>query len=105
LYDARNDHVDKCYVINDEVACQIEWQRWSIKKLVWAHTPGMLFLQGVTLQQLLLPFYMLAGSPRHVADPEPGLNNVVLAEIKACSSDDITYPQLFQLLAPDARGA
>jgi len=105
LYDVRSNYLEGFYQLNETHGYRIEWRRWVIPRLVWTHRSSMLFLQGATLQQLVAPFFLLAGTPRHVASPEPGLDNVVLAELYATSSDDLTYPQLFQLLAPEARGA
>ncbi len=108
LYTVRTDAIDGFYKLKrgeEEGAYRIEWRRWTIPRLVWSHGSSMLFLQGATLQQIVAPFFMLAGAPRHASDPEPGLDNVVLVELYAMSSNDLTYPELFQLLAPEARGA
>lgn len=102
-YGVRSDYLEGAYVL--EGGCyQLEWRRWTANRLVWTQPTALLFLQGATLQQLVSPFLLLAGSPRHAASPEPGMDHVVLAELYA-SSSDLNYPQLFQLLAPEARRA
>ena len=102
-YGVRDDYFEGTYLL-DGGAYQVEWRRWNVSRLVWSQPSALLFLQGATLQQLLQPLLILAGTPRPSSSPEPGMDGLVLAEVCA-SSSDLTYPQLFQLLAPHARGA
>lgn len=89
---------------DDRVSSEVSWRRWSATRLVWSQNSALLFLQGASLQQLLSPLLILYGLPVPITEPEPGMVDVVLAEVHEVP-DSLTYPELFQLLVPEARGA
>jgi len=92
LYGMRSDVRGGFYTLDGEEVT-IKWERIQAPRLVWSHVSALLFLQGVPIKEL-----------RHVADPRPGMDDVVLAEI--CSSSvELSYEQLFHLLVPEARVA
>jgi hypothetical protein len=82
----------------------IEWVRWAFPELYWAHTSALLVLQGVSLQQALPGWLVLAGDRLPAHSPRSGAKGVVLAEINDPPAN-LTHRQLFELLLPEAGGA
>lgn len=102
LYDADVTELTEPIVRNGEEK-EIVWRRWRSRRLVWSHTQALLFLQGMSLHDLLKPYCLLAFELRAPVDPEPGLDNVVIAELVACPPD-LGYEDVFRVLVPCARG-
>jgi len=75
----------------------IEWSRWEIDRLVWSHGASLYFLQGGTIADILRPYLPLACTVLPKMSPEPGLTNVVLADLLKVSSE-LTEQEVFSLL-------
>jgi hypothetical protein len=58
-----------------------------MRSLSWSHRCGLLFLQGASIQQLLAPYVPLRATPRPVYAERPGLDNVLLIEVRRLEHD------------------
>ena len=80
----------------------IEWRRWRAEKLLLTSATALLFLSGATMQDLVEPYVLLHAQPRPSYDPNPGLEDVVLAEILS-APEGLSRFELLALLLPEAR--
>ena len=80
----------------------IEWDCWRISALRWTHRAALLFLQGSSMQQLVVPSLLLRAHPTRPYDPRPGAIDVVIAEVYVAPDPALDHRTMFGLLAPDA---
>ncbi len=97
-YGAKKTRVDGVYEAGANH--RIVWDCWRVDELCWSHKASLLFLQGSSMQQLVLPFLLLRAHPSPPYDPRPGAAGVVLAEV--LTTPELNHQTLFSLLAPDA---
>ncbi len=98
-------NVTKTYYVSDvEDGLSVCWFRYIIDEINFSHAAALLRLNGATLQQLMGTRHLLLGADlRAVYDPRPGIDHVVLAEVReVIDSDDkvveVPNADLFRLL-------
>jgi hypothetical protein len=100
-YDHKKTYISGIYS-PDDTEHHIEWDRWSFPELRWSHKAALMFLQGSSMQQLVMPYLLLRAHPMPPYDPRPGAHQVVLAELHVAPDPPLDHHLMFSLLAPDA---
>lgn len=80
----------------------IEWRRWLIDELLLTPVTAILFLNGATMQELVLPYVLLRARASAPYDSIPRLYEVALAEILS-APEELSRFDLLALLLPEAR--
>ena len=86
----------------DDVEHHIEWSCWRFDEIRWKHKAALMFLQGSSMQQLVVPYLLLRARPMPPYDPWPGAYEVVMAELHVAPDPPLDHRTMFSLLAPDA---
>ena len=100
-YDHRKSYISSIYPEGDNEH-HIEWDCWRFGELRWSHKAALMFLQGSSMQQLVMPFLLLRAHPLPPYEPRPGAYSVVLAEIHVAPDPPLGHQTMFSLLASDA---
>jgi hypothetical protein len=100
-YDCKKTYISGTYPEGDNDH-HIEWDCWRIGELRWTHKAALMFLQGSSMQQLVVPSLLLRAHPTPPYDPRPGALDVVIAEIYVAPDPPLDHRTMFGLLAPDA---
>lgn len=101
-YDYKKTYISDIYSSDVDTEYRIEWDRWSFSELRWSHKAALMFLQGLSMQQLVLPYLLLRARPMPPYYPRPGAHQVVLAQLHVVPDPPLDHHLMFSLLAPDA---
>ena len=100
-YDYKKLYISGVYPEGDNEH-HIEWNCWRFEEIRWSHKAALLFLQGSSMQQLVVPYLLLQAHPLPPFDPRPGALSVVMAELQVAPDPPLDHHMMFSLLAPDA---
>lgn len=99
-YGYSKTHISGSYPCGEEEH-HIEWDCWRFDELRWSHRAALMFLQGASMQRLVMPYLLLKAHPTLPYDPRLGAYQVVMAEVQVAPDPPLDHPTMFRLLAPD----
>ena len=100
-HDHKKSYLSGIYPVGDDEH-HIEWDCHRFSELRWSHRAALMFLQGSSMQQLVVPYLLLRANPMPPYDPRPGAREVVMAELHVAPDPPLDHRTMFSLLAPDA---